>query len=542
MAVAFLFLTALFKHISYPLIWHDESDTVMFAQRVLEYGYPKVHGPKNIVYGLEGPDLLVDPRTDAYTGAPWSAYYFGSIGVALARGVDDLYGKTALLRIPFAVIGALGMFLFLISVLDSVGSKASRRILFSIQYWALATYSVSLLLHLREARYYSLIIFLSAALLLVFVRHHIYGRMAFGRYCGCVTLLLFLIFNTFYPAYPVFLVVIGIHHLWEAFFVKESGRVRWRWLLRSSSPLLLSLFTTLPLLLYFDFLGQTQGWLGDAAIRAYVSSLSVTLANLLRFEFLVPALAIRLGLLLQRGFRKTEAHSASTREPRAQISRFLWLFIVIYWLIVSRSPFIWERYFIVLSPILIVVVLLDAWTFRDRIGEPRHRWVTPTTAAAVTIVFAASCWLRIPEFRGRMYEITHPFKGPLDFVIPYLQQNYSNPEELVIATNYEDPAYMYYLGSHVIVGYYGANLAADIELYPDIIVPRPWANQRDSLRKLAERGEYEIKSFPVKSLMANNIPGLSPVNPGGLVHHFFAPRVSRKEEVQLILERVSRDQ
>ncbi len=112
----------------------------------------------------------------------------------------------------------------------------------------------------------------------------------------------------------------------------------------------------------------------------------------------------------------------------------------------------------------------------------------------------------------------------------------------MIATNYEDPAYMYYLGSHVIVGYYGANLAADIELYPDIIVPRPWANQRDSLRKLAERGEYEIKSFPVKSLMANNIPGLSPVNPGGLVHHFFAPRVSRKEEVQLILERVSRDQ
>ncbi len=245
-AVALLFLTALFKHISYPLIWHDESDTVMFAQRVLEYGYPKVHGPKNIVYGLEGPDLLVDARTDAYTGAPWSGYYFGSIGVALARGVDDLYEKTALLRIPFAVIGTLGMFLFLISVLDSVGSKASRRIVFSIQYWALATYSVSFLLHLREARYYSSIIFLSAALLLVFVRHHIYGRMAFGRYFGCVTLLLFLIFNTFYPAYPVFLIAIGIHHLWEAFFVKESGRVRWRWLLRSSSPLLLSLFTTLP--------------------------------------------------------------------------------------------------------------------------------------------------------------------------------------------------------------------------------------------------------------------------------------------------------
>ncbi len=34
---------SLFKNISYPLFWADESMTVMGGVRVMEYGYPKVH-------------------------------------------------------------------------------------------------------------------------------------------------------------------------------------------------------------------------------------------------------------------------------------------------------------------------------------------------------------------------------------------------------------------------------------------------------------------------------------------------------------------
>ena len=47
-----LLLTSLFKNISYPLFWADESMTVMRGERVLEYGYPKVHDGKNVLYDL----------------------------------------------------------------------------------------------------------------------------------------------------------------------------------------------------------------------------------------------------------------------------------------------------------------------------------------------------------------------------------------------------------------------------------------------------------------------------------------------------------
>ena len=100
-------LAMLFRHLSYPLVWHDESDTVMFGQRVLEYGYPKVHGERNVVYGLRQDQAIgVHPSLDAYLGSPWAQYYYAAIGVALAAGSDDLYEKTARLRLPFAVAGA----------------------------------------------------------------------------------------------------------------------------------------------------------------------------------------------------------------------------------------------------------------------------------------------------------------------------------------------------------------------------------------------------------------------------------------------------
>ena len=49
-AAAALVGIALFRHLSYPLLWADEAETALFAERVLEHGYPKVHGPRNVVY------------------------------------------------------------------------------------------------------------------------------------------------------------------------------------------------------------------------------------------------------------------------------------------------------------------------------------------------------------------------------------------------------------------------------------------------------------------------------------------------------------
>ena len=67
-----LFGIALFRHLSYPLLWADEAETALFAERVLDYGYPKVHGSRNVVYQF-GPNIAVGVKEgpDAYIGTTW---------------------------------------------------------------------------------------------------------------------------------------------------------------------------------------------------------------------------------------------------------------------------------------------------------------------------------------------------------------------------------------------------------------------------------------------------------------------------------------
>ncbi|MEJ2691326.1 MAG: hypothetical protein P8130_15565, partial [Deltaproteobacteria bacterium] len=107
------FCLSLFKNISYPLLWNDEADTAMFATRVLQYGYPKVHDGKNVLY-VYPVDMNIGTREkyDLYTANPLLGYYWAAPGVFLAKFADNFYTKTMLLRIPFAVTGLLALLVF----------------------------------------------------------------------------------------------------------------------------------------------------------------------------------------------------------------------------------------------------------------------------------------------------------------------------------------------------------------------------------------------------------------------------------------------
>ncbi len=105
---------ALFRHLSYPLMWADEAETAMFAERVLAHGYPKVHGPRNVIYQF-GPNAVLGVKEgpDAYIGTTWGQFYFAVPGLLWARGSDDLYTRTLRARLPFALAGGVGIGLWL---------------------------------------------------------------------------------------------------------------------------------------------------------------------------------------------------------------------------------------------------------------------------------------------------------------------------------------------------------------------------------------------------------------------------------------------
>ena len=158
-----IFLFSLFKNIAYSLLWNDEAETAMFATRILKYGYPKVHDEKNsVLYSLEFPGKLgIDKKTDAYLGSTWGQYYFSVIGVFFANKVKDLYLKTAIVRIPFAIIGFFGLFFMVLSVIKLFYKNKTKMFLFLNLFILFEILSISLSLHLRETRYYSLVVFLS---------------------------------------------------------------------------------------------------------------------------------------------------------------------------------------------------------------------------------------------------------------------------------------------------------------------------------------------------------------------------------------------
>jgi hypothetical protein len=123
-------------------------------------------------------------------------------------------------------------------------------------------------------------------------------------------------------------------------------------------------------------------------------------------------------------------------------------------------------------------------------------------------------------FSGHIYELSHQYKGPLDHLIPFIKENYEDTDKLIIATNYEETSFMYYLDSKVIIGYVGYNLEKDLEIVPDIVVYRKgWKNFPKIFISFLEKNTYERISFPVYDYKVNNIPDL--IMPFEFKHQFY---------------------
>jgi hypothetical protein len=535
MLASSLLAVVLFKHLSYPLFWADEAETAMMGRRILEVGYPYVHGPKGTVYSLWHQGAIgIDEATDAYTGSAWAQFYVAAIGEVFAAGSDDPYRKTAWHRLPFALSGFIGLIVLGLGVLPSLPGP-NRKLLFSTAYALLLAYSVSLILHLREVRYYGLVVLVGSGILLVFFRRNVFGTLGRVGYGVWIVLLLFLLFNVFYPAFTVFGIAIAVYHAVRIGAGPGSWRARASEWMRAVLPLLVAVAAVLPLLTFFDFVEQGRSWTERFGFDAYLPNLAFVFTSLLRHDFLAPALALRVAALALRPARAVLEESQAQRQ-RLEIASFLFQLIVIYAVFIAQLPFLFERYFIVLSPLVILLLLLDAFSVYDFVraapradGTGRNHRLRLTrrigrVAGLVSLAcFAGSVWIRAPEFASRLYEVTHRYQGPLDFVIPYLAAKYPEAQDLVIATNYEGGAYQYYLDSHVTVGFYAMRLERDMGIQPDVIIPRPWSEQLEELRTLSERVSYESTRFPVENLHWNNLPALSPRATRSTAHRFRTP-------------------
>lgn len=521
--------------LAHPLMWNDEADTAMLAQRVARHGYPKAHGEPPYLYDLD--PMRIDPASDAYLGALWGPYYLGAPGAAWAAQSDDPYVRTWRMRLPFALLGCAGLLWAALAVLPAVGTRA--RLPFLALYGLAIAGSLSLALHVREARWYAPAIAWVAGCVALHLRRQVLGgRGGAGHALGLAGLLV-LLFNTFHPGCIAVGVALALDLLWRARRVAAGGRPAW--LAREALPLGLAAAACLPIALVFELPELTLRWTGflSGVARGYGDNLLFVLRGGLRHEWLAAALVARAAVAWQR--RADPAPACDALARRSQIACFAWLLVAVWWALLCRSPLVWERYLVPLSPWITLALLLDGVSLLAlwRAAAPGRARARATAAAlAVAAVALATLAGRAPELALRLAELRTPVRGPLDFAIPHLRARYPDPSSLVIATNYEGPAYSFYLGSDVIVGYYAGNLAEDATRVPDVIVHRPWPRYGDLLLDMATRAAYVATRFPVRNTPTNSGPFLYPGAPGGVAHLFATPATQEAAEQLVLLERV----
>ena len=530
-AVAFALAASLLAALTlaglgHPLVWQDEGETVMFGQRVREFGYPRVHDGRNVVYGMGLPLAdAVDEDDDAYIGSLWGQYYFAALGVALAEGVEDPWARTARLRMPFALAGLLGLALAFLAVSGSVPPGRGARLRAAAVYAVVLCSCTSLILHVREVRYYALVVLLIGACLCV----HFRGGTGRARAALLQTVLLTLLFNVFYPA------AVGV----AAWLVLEGGlRVHRRngglgERISAEAPLALALLTALlialPVAAYFEIVALSQLMSARWAFGpdVYLENIGFVLRYLLRFEFLAPALLAHGGLLALRGVAGRPAPDVA--EPMEKAAALLRLCLCLG-LIGARNPIYFERYFVPLSALLVLVVGLDAIALSRWLraawseGPEIARRVAAATAGLLLLSLPVLVLIKSPELAGHLHQVAHPYRGPLDHVIPDLAARYPDPAALTIATNYEAEAYMYYLGSRVVGRFHDARPAArsaEAAVRADVIVPRGGQPKGlDTLEVFIEDGRFTRHVYPVEDLPYNNIPELDRGRVLAMTHRF----------------------
>lgn len=538
-----IFSVSLFKHISYPLLWNDESYGAMCADRILQYGYPKVHDGKNIVFEPNkfAPWTIgYNQKYDAPMLYSWGNEYFAVIGVLLSKYTNDLYFRTALVRLPFAIIGFLGVILFIALLSKFVSNKIHYKFII-ILFFIFELLSVPLVLHIREARYYSLVIFITACFLNIFLSHYYFTNKKYNNYIFLLLAILFISYNiNFIVCFIISLTVLVFwiirslkNIIWSflqnkntvsIYFIKSELKILFKMLL----PLFVNILLIAPIAILFDTI--TNSMLISKYYRYDFNNFLHNLEKIWIFfkdyDFLYTAIIVKTTVIILWLFHKINEKQLSQKNSDTitirlllNLSTFLISFIFIYSICVARTPiYFFTRYFIVLQPILTLMILVDMYLVYMFIhnglfsGEAK-KILKISSFVFLSAIVTFNSLNKIPMIKDHIYELSHQYKGPLDFIIPYINTKVSDTEKLIIATNYESSSYMFYLQSKVIIGYVPINLEDDMKHQPDIIIFRQSMDTSPevlkSMRYFASRVPYRYISFPVFDTPHNNIPELS---------------------------------
>lgn len=514
---------SIFKNLQYPLLWNDEAETAMLTRRTIEFGYPKVHDGKNTLYMIRLPeeykDIAINESTDAYVGIPWAMIYFGLIGESLANLTDDIYLKTGLLRLPFALIGLLGLILLGFSVSQFIDERYKYH--FWIAYLLLLMTNIHLTLHLREVRYYSLVIFTGGLFFNLFLKYRLFKQVLNTKYLLLSTLLLWLSFHVFSPLYFALATFLGVFEV-----IKFLSHKSLKLITKGILPSVVSFILLIPVFIFFRSFEHSAA---TAEVNNFKTVYQIVQHSFFIIHYFIfyeniyitiVLILVMLSLIISKKLKLKQNNSS-------EIIIYFTLFFVIYLCFVSAIPIrVSTRYFIILLPFLALITSL-IFIYLYELTNKNKLFII-----VLSLVFIGYQLKQRTYLIGRYNELTKQYKGVLDYTIPYIIKNYKNSENLVIAANYEECAYMYYLGSKVTYGYVGNSIEEDSLVEPDVVAYRKYKPGESSIDKkdLNNYKTFNKKYFIISDYPFNNNPELNNYEP-----HLFESKISNNDKRVFLL-------
>jgi len=463
-------LFLLFCNLGNQYLWHDEVQTAVLSNSVLEYGYPRA---------LIGNFLVVTDETysigTSYVAQPWLQNYLCALSF-LFFGESNWSA-----RVLFALFGFFSFYLLYALALRLFQNKLIARIAVFI-----GATSVPFLLHLRQCRYYSLNIFLTLIILITYFRF-----LEKKRYSS--VLFVTVSFFLFHANYGCFIPVLGslfVHYFFinKEFTLKKEFIILYLWVFCLSFPWAF----------VYKIWEQGGSFTTSSLIHNAKFYLSKINAYFFPYRFLI---AVLIGILI---IKRRLKFNLKDYEKKSLI--FLLLVILINWgflwfadadmlrylIHIAILFFIVEAFLLVrvlnwnkfVGALLVLMIcftnLLNTSLFYGILKPTVPIMLKADRIACQKGIISGEVSKKIEKELGKitekaqvhayflsfLYEITHDYDGPIEGIAEYLNQN-AKPGE-TIKTNIFNRNHLFF--------YTDLNIDSDFskEIYPEWVFLRSY--------------------------------------------------------------------
>lgn len=473
--LAIVFTLLVIPNLGTRSLWQDEAETALVAKQMV-----KSNNWLPYAYDDQGP-ISQDWNyqfsvSKLWRWHPWLQFYVTALSFKLL-GISAL---TA--RLPFALAGILFFYYWI----DFVVKRGPKNRMFYFLAISLVLTSVPLLLHIRQARYYSLaLLFTLMAVdgyIDVLKRSDLNVRQ--GRTLSCSKYILgsILLFHSFLPGALTLQISFWIHqiyHLIRLGLAKQQGLA----FIGFIKVFFITLIFTLPWAIWLKIGGQNFN-LNPEIIKQNLHWHYVYI-----HKFIFP-------VFLLIPFLFSGIRSKILKNNNSLL--FLLIIITALGLYTINHPYFF-RYLIPLIPFFIFIAAKIIISLPNKLA-----------IATIFIAFLPNIKL-LPDY---LTEITHPYLGTNERIIKILNSGeFSGTKSL--AVNYDDFTFRFH--TNLIV--HGAQELTNLNTCPDSVIIFPeWGNE-NLLEKIAGRCELKENSTEISYAKLADDP--SPVN-----HRFAPPQTS----------------